>query len=280
MNIHLPGQSVSSPESINGLPPRQTMKRSAERKSLILSLIESQGFVSIEELANACGVSTQTMRRDLASLSSEGRLERYHGGASPPSTVVPGTFAKRSEAHVAEKKAAAELLTEIIPNGASVFLCGGSTLTIAAEVLRARNNLIIVTNNLQAALALYDKDGFEVSVTGGRIRMASGSLVGDDTVAFVDRFYADYCVLSTAGIAPDGTMLEFDQTVVGPVSTMMRQARKRILIADSSKFNGRGVVRCGALGEMDYFLTDRQPPPNIMQIIKDNEVQLLLPSSH
>lgn len=259
--------------------PQQSMKRSAERKALILAMVEDQGFVSIEALAKACSASTQTARRDLAALSAIGRLERYHGGASLPSIASPGTFAKRSEAHVPEKIAAAELLPEIVADGSCLFLCGGSTMTIAAQKLRVRSDLVVITNNLHAAMALYDKEGFDVMVTGGHIRMASGSLVGEETTACVERFVADYCVLSTAGIAPDGTLLEFDQAVIGPFTTMLRNSRKKILIADSSKFNGRGIVRCGLIGEMDYFLTDRLPPPNILQIIEENKVQLLLPQA-
>lgn len=152
-------------------------------------------------------------------------------------------------------------------------------MTIAAQKLRVRSDLVVITNNLHAAMALYDKEGFDVMVTGGHIRMASGSLVGEETTACVERFVADYCVLSTAGIAPDGTLLEFDQAVIGPFTTMLRNSRKKILIADSSKFNGRGIVRCGLIGEMDYFLTDRLPPPNILQIIEENKVQLLLPQA-
>lgn len=270
-------RSTQPTGSQDDVTSRSSMKRSAERKALVISLLDAHGFVSIEALAKACGASTQTMRRDLAALSTEGRIERFHGGASLPSAGAQGNFAKRSATHVAEKRSAASLLPEVIPEGASVFLGGGSTVTLAAEQLRAHKQLMVITNNLQAAVALYDKEGFEVVVTGGRIRVASGSLVGDDTTNYVERFFADYYVFSTAGIAPDGTLLEFDQTVVAPVKAMLRNARKRVLIADSSKFNGRGVVRCGTLAEMDYLLTDRVPPANIMELIKENGVELRIP---
>jgi len=250
--------------------------RSAERRALILSKVQEQDFVSIEALARACRTSTQTIRRDISALTPMGQIERFHGGVTRPTPSL-GNFAKRSETHVAEKMAAVDLLPAIIPDGSCLFLCGGSTMTLAAAALRVRSDLTIVTNNLHAAMALYDQAGFDVTVTGGLIRVASGSLVGKEATACVERISADYCVLSTAGITAEGAMLEFDQAVVEPFTIMLRNARKKILVADSSKFEGRGIVQCSFIGDMDYLLTDRCPPPKILKIAEKHKVQVRYP---
>jgi DeoR family transcriptional regulator, glycerol-3-phosphate regulon repressor len=260
---------------------RKNLKRSAERYALILGAVQESGYVPIERLAGICGTSTQTIRRDLSVLSADGRIERYHGGATLPSSgaVVDSNFAKRSASNVAEKTAAASLLSEVIPDGASLFLSGGSTLAIAAQALTQRSNLVVVTNNLQASLHLYDREGFRVLVAGGWIRTSSGSLIGDDTLNAIDRFSLDYCVISTASITQTGVLLEFDQAVAVPIAAMLQRAHKKVLVVDGSKFNSRGIIRTAFLREMDYVLTDRPPPSHIRAILEENDVRLLVKNS-
>ncbi|HWJ75152.1 MAG TPA: DeoR/GlpR family DNA-binding transcription regulator [Kaistia sp.] len=271
-------ETLRGPES-DSASQRRELKRRAEREALIMASVQAEGYVPIEKLAEICGTSTQTIRRDLAALSAEGKVERYHGGACLPTAVAPppdSNFAKRSAVSVTEKAAAASLLADLIPDGASLFLSGGSTLAIAADVLSQRENLVVVTNNLQAALRLYDQESFQVLVAGGWIRTASGSLIGEDTINAIDRFSLDFCIISTASISPLGAILERDQSVAAPIVAMLQRARRKVLVVDGSKFNARGIVRTAFLHEMDYVLTDRPPPPHIKNLIDQSDTKLLV----
>jgi DeoR family glycerol-3-phosphate regulon repressor len=236
------------------------MKRSHERHALIMSLVTANGFVAIEDMAAACETSTQTIRRDLAILSNEGKILRYHGGARLPDQKRSATYEIRSASHVDEKLAAASLLPDLIPDGSSLFLAGGSTLALAAQCLLRKERLTIVTNNLHAAVTFYDKDGFDVHVVGGWLRTASGSLVGDGALASIESFSLDFAVIGTCGINDDGTLLEYDQSLVGPVAAMIANAREKILIADSSKLNANGIVRGVHLREIDHLLIEKSLP--------------------
>ncbi len=53
----------------------------AEREELILSLVNQHGIVSVQELADACDVTTVTIRRDLSKMEARNMLRRTHGGA-------------------------------------------------------------------------------------------------------------------------------------------------------------------------------------------------------
>lgn len=53
----------------------------AKRERQILDLMTAKGSASIEELAQACSVSTMTIHRDLARLESMGRIQKRHGSA-------------------------------------------------------------------------------------------------------------------------------------------------------------------------------------------------------
>ena len=47
-----------------------------ERKNQILALLDSQGYMTVEELAERVFVSVPTIRRDLAALAEEGSVRR------------------------------------------------------------------------------------------------------------------------------------------------------------------------------------------------------------
>ena len=52
-----------------------------QRHEKIVGLIKLHGFMSIDDLVNACEVTPQTIRRDLNQLAEKGVVSRYHGGA-------------------------------------------------------------------------------------------------------------------------------------------------------------------------------------------------------
>ncbi len=63
---------------------------SNERLDHIVALIEERGFLSVSELSQLCDVSEMTIRRDLARLDEEKRLQRTYGGAAPIRTNGTG----------------------------------------------------------------------------------------------------------------------------------------------------------------------------------------------
>jgi DeoR/GlpR family transcriptional regulator of sugar metabolism len=54
---------------------------SSTREEAIVSWVEADGRVALADLAERCGVSEMTIRRDLDSLTAAGRLQRVRGGA-------------------------------------------------------------------------------------------------------------------------------------------------------------------------------------------------------
>jgi len=253
------------------------IKRSYERHALILSLLQANEFVAIETMASACNTSTQTIRRDLAVLSKEGKVQRYHGGARLPTNAAGPTYEIRSARNVPEKIAACELLPDLIPDGSSLFLAGGSTLALAAKSLLRKTRLTIVTNNLHAAVTFYNKEGFDVHVVGGWLRTASGSLVGDRTAEALQPFSLDFAVISTRGITADGYLLEYDQSLVGPVAAMLSNSREKIVIADNSKFRSTGIIRAAHLRDIDHLLTNEPVSGDTEQMLQRYGVKLHVP---
>ena len=56
----------------------------------------------------------------------------------------------------------------------------------------------------------------------------------------------------------------------------MGSARKSILVADASKYERTAPVKIGHISDLDYFVTDEQPPQRIRQICQDHDVRIIL----
>jgi DeoR family transcriptional regulator, glycerol-3-phosphate regulon repressor len=249
--------------------------RSFERHDAILALLEGQTHATIEAMAAECRTSVQTIRRDLRELGKMGRIKRFHGGARLIDELAHANY--DAGANLAKKEAVARAAAEIIPNNAAVFISGGSTLAIVAELLREHTGLTVVTNNLHAAVALFDRRDFELHVIGGLSRATSASITGERAVEYIERFKVDIAMVGASGIDSDGTLLSYDHSIGSITKAMLANSRRRILVVDSSKFNGEGVVRGVHLRDFDVLVTDRVPNGSVEALIVAAGLSVRLP---
>src|SRR4051812_34180391 len=98
------------------------------RRQRIESLLQSEGACSVEYLARELGVSDMTVRRDLQSLASAGRLIRTHGGAAPTEQVTfEFQFLRRARLNQRQKELIGACAAQLIKGGQSVLLDSGTT---------------------------------------------------------------------------------------------------------------------------------------------------------
>ena len=226
----------------------------------ILDIVRRDGKVTVEQLADQLGVTLQTIRRDLSELGEAGKLERVHGGAVLPSGTVNIAYEERRRLNAEGKLAMAKACAALIPEDCAIFLnIGTSTEAVATELLSHRN-LLVVTNNMNVANILTRNPHCEVIVTGGALRQSDGGLTGDITTAAIRQFKFDIGVIGCSAIDTDGDILDFDLREVGVSRTILNQSRRRMLLADHTKFRRKAPARIGSLSEIDVFLTDARVP--------------------
>jgi DeoR/GlpR family transcriptional regulator of sugar metabolism len=56
------------------------MTKSIDREKKIIEILQKQGSASIQELVEACGVSSMTIHRELNKLAEAGIIQKKHGG--------------------------------------------------------------------------------------------------------------------------------------------------------------------------------------------------------
>jgi DeoR family glycerol-3-phosphate regulon repressor len=229
------------------------------RKAQILELARHEGQVIVDELAARFDVTTQTIRRDLSELADVGKLERVHGGAIMPASLRNPGYRARRVLQEDAKRAIAELCAKQIPANASVLLNIGTSTEAVARALLDRENLTVVTNNLNVADILSENETCKIIVTGGMLRRDDGGLVGDLTTEAIRQFKVDYAVIGTSALDCDGNLLEFDLQEVRASRAIIEYSARTFLVADKSKLERSAPVRIASLSEVDAIFTDGLP---------------------
>lgn len=235
------------------------------RQTEILTLARTEGRVAVEDLAQRFDVTLQTIRRDLAELAEAGHLDRVHGGALLKTGVTNIGYDARRRMNDTAKAAIARACAALIPDNSSLILNIGTTTEAVARELVQHRNITVVTNNLNVANILAPNPGAEVMVTGGALRRSDGGLVGELTTQFIEQFKVDFAVIGTSALDQDGDLLDFDLAEVRVSRAILKQARRKILVADHSKLGRAAPARIASLSELDVIVTDRALPAPLAQ---------------
>ncbi len=235
------------------------------RQSEILEIAKGEGRVVVEDLAQRFDVTLQTIRRDLTELAEFGFVDRVHGGAVPRHGVVNLGYEERRKLNAAAKTAIARACAATIPNNCSIIMNLGTTTEAVARELLAHRNITVITNNMNVANILVQNTDCEIIVAGGALRRSDGGLVGDLTTQFFELFKVDFAVIGASAMDEDGDILDFDFAEVRVSKTIIRQARRTLLVCDASKMGRSAPVRLASLSEVDEVFTDAPLPAQVSQ---------------
>src|SRR6266487_223680 len=135
--------------------PSLSNKR-ADGKASLIRLLQEKEPISIHDLAQMSGLSQSTLRRELHQLVEE-RLIRVNVGQvtlATSSEEMPFAFRKMLNIDVKQKIAQASL--DLIQNGETIFIAGGTTTLELARLLPRQRRLTVITNALRVANLLVD----------------------------------------------------------------------------------------------------------------------------
>jgi DeoR family transcriptional regulator of aga operon len=232
------------------------------RQTRITALVEEQGFARVADLAARFGVSTVTVRSDLQTLETHGRLRRIRGGAVPRDVLrseQPFEVAARDLAD--EKAAIGRHAAGLVADGDTVLLDVGTTTTAVAEALVARTDLrevTVVTSGLKVALALERAwPRISVVVTGGTLRRLQHSLVNPLATLMLERLNASIAFIGCNGVEAHGGVTNINLPEAEVKRAMLLAARRPIVVADATKLGEIEVAKVCDLAEISLLVTDR-----------------------
>lgn len=248
----------------------------SERQAEIAELVREHGFLTVDAMSEHFSVTTQTIRRDLNTLCDHGIARRRHGGIE--SSVKSGNLAYESRQILARgaKQAIGRKVACQIANGSSLAFSVGTTPQVVAESLLKHDRLKVFTNNLNIAMLCCSNPTFEVNIVGGRLRNSDRDVLGAGMDGFLSSLMVDVGIYGAAGVAEDGTLLDFYEEEVHARKLIRENSRETFLVLDHTKFERAAHVRGGNVAEATKVFCNARPPENIVQVLEDAGTELVI----
>jgi DeoR/GlpR family transcriptional regulator of sugar metabolism len=229
-----------------------------ERHNSIRKIVREKQRLSFAELQNLFRVSPATLRRDLSELEHAGDLIRVHGGVLDPLYArAEISFDERQQRHNTEKKSIATKANDLIPGGSSVFVDAGSTCLEAGKLLMRRADIRLITHSVALVAACSHAESSIICI-GGELRKVSGALVGGPALNAFANLQFDFALIGATCLNSEGCWTtEFTETEIK--KSIIARAKRRIVIADQSKWQAPGTVLFSKWDDINDWVIDRLP---------------------
>jgi len=255
-----------------------------ERLQLIIERVLQGKRVVVTELADEFGVSPSSIRLDLAELEARHLLTRTHGGAIRPDrgdehlVVQKPSFELRQAQYRAEKDAIGRATADLIEDGDTLMIDGGSTTFYVVQHLVKKRNLSVITNAVSLLPGLMAIPDTQIFVTGGLLNRPFATLLGDIAVEVAGRFRTAKAILGMDGISLESGLSVTDPWVAATKRKMMLASEQVIVACDHTKLGQDCLIPLAPLEEMSYLVTDDGMPASLVEAVRARGPQVVVAS--
>ncbi|WP_040283857.1 DeoR/GlpR family DNA-binding transcription regulator [Tessaracoccus massiliensis] len=234
------------------------------RHEALLQLLHARGPVAVTEVSEKLGISPATVRRDITEMEERGLVERTWGGVrllAEDDDPFQVALAKRGNV----KQRIGEAAAELIPDGATVILDVGTTGYYVALALEARG-VTVLTASLPTFEHLRATKKAHLIMLGGQWSEQYQCFGGVQTVDALGRQHADFAFLGCSGVADNGRVRDNSQSQSMVKRAILSAATTTYLLADTSKFPGKGSTSPFDIDDIDGLITDAETlAPSIVE---------------
>lgn len=245
--------------------------RERERRTRLIDLLREDGQASVTSLAEALGVTASTIRRDLDRLARDGRVVRTHGGAA----LAGARAARPADPQLDTKRAIARAAAALVADHATIAIGSGTTaLALAQELVDRR--LTVITNALDVANVLVDRDGIELIILGGVVRPRMHSMLGHLAELASTELRADTLFIGIGAISVEQGLMNDSVPEILTDRALRRMSRSVVVLADASKFEQVAPGFVMGLEEVDVLVTDDGVPEATLATVGERGVRVIV----
>lgn len=251
----------------------------SERREQIIQRLRQLGSVQVSDLSGLFGVSTVTIRNDLAFLEKQGIAVRAYGGALICDNNTPGaepSVEDKSSLNTAVKRSIAKAAVGLIKPGHRVILDSGTTTYEIARLMRQHTDVIAMTNGMNVANALLEADGVELLMTGGHLRRQSQSFYGDQAEQSLQNYHFDMLFLGVDAIDLERGVSTHNEDEARLNRRMCEVAERIIVVTDSSKFNRSSLHKIIDTQRIHTIIVDEGIPEESLKEFHRSGVEVII----
>jgi len=244
-----------------------------ERYRSIVERVRGKGRASVNDLADHLEVAPETIRRDLSYLEKQGLVQRVHGGAIP--VWLEPTVDLKNSIQQAEKLRIAKAVVSLLPDNGTVILDAGTTTAQIVPLISDSARLLIITNSPDHAVALMEKENVEIILAGGRVRKGTRSCVDQWAIDTFEGLVADLAIVATNGISLARGLTTPEPAEGAVKNAMLKAAKKKLVVADHTKFQQDHFSKFGDIKDIDLIVTDQSVDPGAVAQIETTGVKVV-----
>ncbi|MGF1681398.1 DeoR/GlpR family DNA-binding transcription regulator [Photobacterium minamisatsumaniensis] len=243
-----------------------------ERLIEIEARVKNHGKITIDEICQSYDISYDSARRDLVKLADHPGILRIRGGAILDEKKVSLSFQQREIESTIKQKLAA-YSASLINEQDIVFLDAGTTCAAIARHLDVPSR--VISNSLECLYELSGKRHIKKCILGGSFDDFSHAILGETTTEQIKKYQANKAFIGVSALSEAGitTDLESDANLK---KAMASQSTQVICVTESSKFNTQLMYQSCLWSDIDFVITDKRPPENIIRRLEHYEVELLI----
>ncbi|MBK8022223.1 MAG: DeoR/GlpR transcriptional regulator [Chloroflexi bacterium] len=251
---------------------------SLDRQDKIAEALEQRGTLTVAQISELFEVSEATVRRDLSALAGRNLIRRMHGGAMYNHNQAVATsespIMHRQKQNAEAKQRIGRTTAQMIRNGETVLLIGGSTGLAVARELSHHASLTIVTDSLLVANELLRHGVHKVIMLGGMIDANELAVRGTLSRLILSELQLDRVIIGTKAISVEWGMSAESAEEAELFRSFIKAGHSVILVTDSSKFHQSALVRVATLEAIDVLVTDAELPADFAAQLHDAGVNV------
>lgn len=248
-----------------------------------LDLLKTHQRLSVKELARTLNVSEMTIRRDLELLRKNHVLERSYGYAAlaegGDGYSYDGETYDLRRARIQflnEKDRIAKFAASLVEPDDWIFLDNGTTVSRIVAYLPTDFSFTALCYNYTILVELLKRPNIEVIFPGGYYHPEDYNFTSPEAVEFICRHRANKSFISASGVHRSLGITCINAHIVDNKRALMESSAKRILLADSSKFDLGKANHFAELSDMDMVITDTKLSPAWRANLADMQLELKL----
>lgn len=244
------------------------------RRKQIVHMVDKDGVVNIQSLADFFQVSIYTIRRDLTDLESKGKLKKIHGGAEKiEKTKWISSIEEGNKEAVAHKKAIAKKAASYVEQGDTILLMG-SMISLFMIPFIKNLHITVVTNSLDIAKELSASSSIDIILIGGRVKNMKGNILGSRAMKEVYNFNFDKAFLPCAGIHHKIGVTTSTIDTCDFLKAAINCSIQNIIIADYRKIGRITFSKVCDFHCIHTLITDEQANKEEIKLMKKNNINI------
>ena len=147
----------------------------------------------------------------------------------------------------------------------------GSTAVPFAEVLKERyKNLTVITHSAGVFDILKAHEGFSVILCGGHYMHSENAFFGALTLDMLEHLRMQKVFVFPSAVSLEYGICEYQQELYQVQKKMMECADSVYILADSSKFEKRALLKLDDMKEEYCYITDSNLAEEKVQLYREN----------